>query len=219
MHQPTAGLDGAVVAVIGGSGGIGRRLHEAFERRGAVVVPMSRTTDPPIDVRDHRAGDRLVDHVVRHHGRLDVVVVASGIVAFGDLADTDDVVAEELMLTNALGPLWLARRCLASLSTTHGCFVAISGVVAESPQAGMAAYSASKAALAAGLAAARREFRRQGVTVIDARPPHTETGLATRPLAGSAPRLPTGLDPAAVASVIVDAVERRIDDLPASAFT
>jgi NAD(P)-dependent dehydrogenase (short-subunit alcohol dehydrogenase family) len=51
----------------------------------------------------------LVEHVTAAHGRLDGVIVAAGIVAFGDLVDTDDVVIEELFLTNALGPMWLAK--------------------------------------------------------------------------------------------------------------
>jgi cyclic-di-GMP-binding biofilm dispersal mediator protein len=210
--------DRPVVAVVGGTGGLGRALVVELERRGTTVVALSRTTEPSIDVRDHRAGEVLVDHVVGLHGRLDTVIVASGIVAFGDLADTDDVIVEELLLTNALGPLWLAKRCLPALAATNGCFVAISGVVAETPQAGMAAYSSSKAALSAGLTAIRREFRRQGVTVLDVRPPHTETGLASRPIAGTSPRLPTGIDPATVASMIADAVTLRRDELPSSAF-
>ena len=211
-------LSGRVVALVGASGGLGRALHEEFAARGAAVVPMSRSTVPSVDVRDTRAGDAIVEHVVTLHGRLDVVVVASGVVAFGDLADTDDVILEELLLTNAMGPLWLAKRALPALAATEGCFVAISGVVAEQPQAGMAAYTASKAALAAGLAAIRREFRRHRVSVIDVRPPHTETGLATRPLAGTAPRMSTGLDPATVASRVADAIEHGLTELPASSF-
>ncbi len=56
--------------------------------------------------------------------------------------------------------------------------------------------------------AVRREFRRMKVTVIDVRPPHTETGLATRPLAGSAPTMPPGLAPDAVAERIAQAIEQ-----------
>jgi len=55
----------------------------------------------------------------------------------------------------------------------------------------------------------QREFRRTKVQVVDARPPHTETGLATRPLAGVAPTMPEGLAPRAVAERIVVAVERK----------
>lgn len=211
-------LDGKVVVLVGATGGLGSALRAGLEARGATVVGLSRSTEPAIDVRDSRCGDVLVEHATSKHGRIDGVIVASGIVAFGDHADTDDVVAEELMLTNALGPLWIAKRTLPALAATEGFFVAISGVVADSPQAGMAAYSASKAALAAGLAAIRREFRRRRVTVIDVRPPHTETGLATRPLTGTAPRLPQGLDPADVADVILRAVEDGRAEVTAADF-
>jgi len=83
---------------------------------------------------------------------------------------------------------------------------------------GMAAYSASKAALAAFDQAAARELRRAGIRLIDARPPHTETGLAQRPVYGTAPRLPTGLDPDAVAARILAAIRDDETDLPSSAF-
>ena len=214
----TRSLNGAVVAIVGASGGLGAELASSCAERGALVVGASRTSEFAIDIRDTSAGDTLVAESLRRHGRLDGVIVASGVVAFGDLADTDDVIAEELMLANALGPLWLARRVLPALAEQQGFFAAISGVVAETPQAGMAPYSASKAALAAGLAAIRREFRRQRVDVIDVRPPHTETGLATRPIAGRAPRLPIGLDPAVAARVIVDAIERGLDEVAAADF-
>ncbi len=215
-------LDGAVVAVVGSTGGLGRAIAERLTATGAVVVGASRTVDEHagvrLDVRDAAAGDHLVAVARERHGRLDGVVVASGAVAFGVLADTDDVVAEELMLVNALGPLWLARRSLPSLAEHGGFFAAISGVVAETPQAGMAAYSMSKAALSAGLTAIRREFRRNGVAVLDARPPHTETGLATRPIAGTAPRFPEGLAPSSVADRIVAGIEADEAEIPAAAF-
>ncbi len=204
-------LDGAVVAVVGASGGLGREIVSALVRRGARVVRCSRSDGPDsdvsIDLRDSRAGDLLVQHVIASHDRLDGVVVAAGIVAFGDLVDTDDVVIEELFLTNALGPIWLAKHVAPALQASQGFFVNLSGVVAETPMPGMAAYSASKAAAAAATEAIRREFRRVKVTVIDVRPPHTETGLATRPLAGEAPKMPAGLEPSAVAERIVRAIE------------
>ena len=190
--MPTRDLNGAVVAVVGATGGLGQPIVAALAGRGATVVRCSRSggsdSDLTIDLRDSRAGDLLVEHVTAAHGRLDGVIVAAGIVAFGDLVDTDDVVVEELFLTNALGPMWLAKRVAPLLGESQGFFVNLSGVVAETPVPGMAAYSASKAAAAAATEAIRREFRRGKVAVIDVRPPHTETGLATRPLAGEAPR-------------------------------
>jgi short-subunit dehydrogenase len=205
-------LSGAVVAVVGATGGMGSALCDALAGRGAVVVRVNRSggdgSDLAIDLRDTTAGDSLVAYVNDRHGRLDGVVVAAGIVAFGDLADTDDIVIEELFLTNTLGPMWLAKRVLPALRETNGFFVNFSGVVAEAPMPGMAAYSASKAAASAATEAIRREFRRMKVSVVDARPPHTETGLATRPVAGEAPKMPLGLEPAAVAERIVTAIEQ-----------
>ena len=205
-------LSGAVVAVVGADGGLGHEITTVLERRGATVVRCTRSggpgSDVTLDMRDARAGDALVDHVDATHGRLDGVIVAAGIVAFGDLVDTDDVVIEELFLTNAMGPMWLAKRVAPALRESQGFFVNVSGVVAEAPMPGMAAYSASKAAAASATEAIRREFRRMKVAVIDVRPPHTETGLATRPLAGDAPKMPTGLEPAAVAERIVAAIEQ-----------
>ena len=95
----------------------------------------------------------------------------------------------------------------------------ISAVVAERPMPRMAAYSASKAAQSAIAVALRTELRRSRVDVYDVRPPHTETGLATRPRSGTAPALPPGLDPADVARRIVDALAAGEQDLAAEAFT
>lgn len=212
-------LDGAVVAVVGAGGGLGAAITLALSARGARVIGASRSShDVALDLRDTTAGDTLVAAALHRYGRLDGVVNAAGIVAFGTLVDTDDVVIEELFLTNVLGPLWLAKRVAPTLAFSRGFLVTISGVVAETPLPGMAAYSASKAALAAAAVALRRELRRVGVTVIDVRPPHTETGLATRPLAGTAPRMPAGLSPTVVAARIVAAIEADEGDVPATAF-
>ena len=215
-------LNGAVVAVVGATGGLGREIVRVLVGRGATVVRCNRSggadSDLAIDLRDARAGDLLVEHATAAHGRLDGVVVAAGIVAFGDLVDTDDVVIEELFLTNALGPMWLAKHVVPALQASQGFFVNLSGVVAETPMPGMAAYSASKAAAAAATEAIRREFRRVKVSVIDVRPPHTETGLATRPLAGEAPKMPTGLEPAVVAERVVTAIEQGDTAVAAADF-
>jgi len=60
------------------------------------------------------------------------------------------------------------------------------GIDATLVPAGMVAYAASKAALTAADRALARELRVAGIGVTDARPPHTETGLADRPIAADA---------------------------------
>ena len=133
------------------------------------------------------------------------------------MGDLDDDAVDELLLVNYLAPARLARAALPHLSA-GGFVVNLSAVVAEQAVPNMGAYSASKAALTAFDAVLRMEARRSKVRVIDARPPHTETGLAGRPIAGTAPRLPTGLSPDDVAARILRAVTDDETDLPSSAF-
>lgn len=205
--------------VVGATGGLGRPIVDELLERGARVIGAGRSgPDLVLDVRDARAGGALVREATGRYGRVDGVVVASGIVAFGDLVATDDVTIEELFLTNALGPIWLAQAVLPALGETKGFFAAISGVVAEQALPGMVPYCASKAALSHALAGLRREARRSGVHVADFRPPHTETGLAGRPLAGTAPTFRPGLDPVLVARRIVDAIEADDAEVPAAEF-
>jgi short-subunit dehydrogenase len=138
-------------------------------------------------------------------GGLDGLVVATGAVAFGPAADLDDAVAARLMQVNALGPMALIGAALPVLARP-GAVVALSAVVADHPTAGMAAYSASKAALSAYLAAVRREERRDGLLVLDVKPQHIETGFAERALAGSPPPLDAGADPDDIVTAILSAL-------------
>ncbi|NVN49745.1 SDR family NAD(P)-dependent oxidoreductase [Mycolicibacterium hippocampi] len=222
-------LDGASIVVVGASGGIGRRIATQLAEQGARLTLVGRdmsalrsldidATLLSADLRDAEAGRSIVEAALGADDRIDGVVNAAGVVAFGSLADTDDAVIEDLFLTNVLGPLWLMRAALPALTASRGFIANISAVVAEQPLAGMAAYAASKAALTAADRALSRELRAAGVTVIDARPPHTETGLADRPIAGTAPKLREGLQPDAVAERIIAAIRAGEREVPAEAF-
>jgi cyclic-di-GMP-binding biofilm dispersal mediator protein len=214
-------LAGSHVVVVGATGVLGARIAAQFAAAGARVSAI---------VRDHT---RLDGASVSQYALADVtdyaalktavapfdgVVNATGVVAFGNVADLDDATLARLFAANAIAPIVMVREASAHI-TDGGFFVNLSGVVATQPFAGMAAYSASKAAAWAAMTAAARELRRRRIDVIDARPPHTETGLATRPLAGVAPKMPEGLTPEVVAARIVTAVAAGERDLPADAFT
>jgi short-subunit dehydrogenase len=222
-------LAGASIVVTGASGGIGRHIAQQLADAGARLTLTARNrsalealginaTLVSADLRDAESGAAIVAAAVAAHSRLDGLVNAAGVVAFGSLADTNDEVIEDLFLTNVLGPLWLMRAAIPALTESHGFIANISAVVAEQPLAGMAAYAASKAALTAADRALARELRAAGISVTDARPPHTETGLADRPISGTAPRLKEGLQPEAVARRIVAAIIAGEREIPAEAF-
>lgn len=223
-------FDDAVILVLGASGGLGRLIADELAARGARVLRSGRDAtalgEQPLvaDLRGEDAPARLVAEALERHGRLDGVVIAVGVVAFGPSAELDETVLEELVEVNALAPIRVLTAAFAPLaaSASEGrepFAVTISGVVAEAPTAGLAAYSASKAALHSFVKASAREYKKAGVLLIDARPGHTETELSQHPLAGEAPRFGAGLAPEAVATRIVDALEAGETDLPPAAFT
>jgi cyclic-di-GMP-binding biofilm dispersal mediator protein len=225
----TLALAGASALVAGAGGGIGGAVAHELDRRGAALTLVSRTSTRQdalavpgerlaLDLRAPEACEVAVEGAVRIHGSLDVVVNATGVVAFGPVSELTVDALEELMLTNAVLPVLLARAALPRMSR-GGVIVNISGAIAERNLPGMAAYGASKAALRAFDEAFAREARRNGVRVMDARPPHTETELTRHPIEGSAPRLREGLHPADVAGVICDAIEDGRNDLSSGAFT
>lgn len=227
--MPGHQIDEAVIAVVGASGALGSRIASKLAEQGARVIAVGRDRDKldaaqipgavlvEGDLSDATLGDRVVEAAVEL-GALDGVINAAGVVAFGPLADTDDAVIEDLFMTNVIGPLWLTRRITPMLSEANGFLVNISAVVAEKPLPGMVAYAASKAALTAADQALARELRRAKITVIDVRPLHTETGLATRPLAGEAPKLPEGLEPEVVVDAVIGAIESGQNEVEASSF-
>lgn len=212
-------LADAVVVVVGATGDLGAAICDELLSRGAVVLGASRHgPDIHMDLRDSRAGDAVVRGALGTQGRLDGVVNAAGVVAFGDLLETEDVIVEELFLTNAIGPLWLARHLLPALAESRGFFANVTGVVAEQSTAGLVAYGASKAALSHALSGLRREARSMGVHIADLRPPHIATGLADRAIAGKAPKLGVGMDADVVALRVVDAIEADEDEVSSAGF-
>lgn len=210
-------ISGSRILLAGATGVIGGKLADALARQGATLFLAGR--DPErlesigdrlgsetvvLDYSDPESVTTAVEAAVAGLGGLDAVVVATGTVAFGEARDLDPEVLTRLIEANATGPMHLISESLQRLEP-GGSIVAITAVVAEFPTAGMAAYSASKASLAAFLSALRREVRRQ-FTVLEVSPGHMETGFAGRALAGEAPAMPEGADVDELIDVIVSSM-------------
>lgn len=218
-------LTGKVFVVVGASGALGSRIAQRLHDGGASLTLAVHSGRSPLDgahsvcadLREPAAAQRIIDAALEQHGRIDGVVIAAGIAAFGPLAEVDDSTVDDLVLVDFLAPLRLLRAALPVLEP-GGVVAGISAVLAEQPVGGMATYSAVKAAASALFLATAREARKSKIRVIDIRPPHTETGLAGRAIAGDAPRMPQGIDPDSVAERIVEAILGDEREVPSSAF-
>ena len=214
-------IDGARVLVAGATGVLGRALAEGLHERGARVVAAGRDPDrleevagtlgtgpQRLDVVDVGSCAAAVHGAVEELGGLDLLVVATGAAGFGRATELDEAVAEELFAVNTLGPMALVRAAAPYLREARegeGTAAVLTAVLADLPTAGMADYSAAKAALATWLQVLRREERR-GFRVLDVRPPHLDTGLDTRALAGDAPRLPAPMPHDRVVGSMLEAI-------------
>jgi short-subunit dehydrogenase len=216
-------LSGKKIVIVGATGSLGAQLASQLSQAGAVVSAVVRDASnlDATAISQHAIAD-ITDSValsaaLASLAPFDGVINAAGVVAFGNIADLDDATLQKLFAINTIAPIVMLREGSRHI-TEGGFFANISAVVAQQPMAGMAAYSASKAGIWGAMTSAARELRRQQIDVIDIRPPHTETGLANRPIAGVAPKLPQGLEPAAVAARIVKAIIDGERDLPVEAF-
>jgi short-subunit dehydrogenase len=210
-------ITGSRILVAGATGELGGRLARALAGGGARVAVAGRDTGRLAEVSaelgapavqlDYSQADSASDAVAAAADELeglDGLVVASGAVAFGRAGEIPHEAEAELMRTNAAGPISLIASALREIPP-GGAVVGITGVVAEFPTAGMAAYSASKAALASYLTALRRE-RRKEISVLEVSPGHMKTGFADRALAGDPPAMPEAADPDELVAAVVEAI-------------
>ena len=222
------------ILVLGCSGALGSEFARQLSAEGASVIgtsssaesaakiPAQVTTKFVVNLEDQRSIHDFVNHLTDSGVTLDGVILAAGLVAFGPIADTPTEVTSRLMQVNFLAQAQIVKKLqvlIEASSSEQPFVVSISGVVAESPMAGLAAYSASKTALFGYAQAAARELRRAQIRWIDARPGHTETGLAGRAIFGVAPAFGQGHTAEKVVARILEAIVNAEKDLPSTSFT
>ena len=194
-----------IILVIGASGGLGREFSKQLALNGARVIGTARTLESAeriqnceqrilLDLMDPNSIQAVANYLVGNY-RLDGIVNAAGVVAFGPAEMHDSSVLESLTQTNFLGPAKLFSLLKANLEQSGGFVLNVTGIVADTPLPNMAPYSASKSAIHGFLTAAAREWRRSGVRVHSSLLGHTETGLSQRPIFGTAPAFPQGKSP------------------------
>lgn len=224
-------FNGKKILVIGASGGLGQIFCKELTSQGATVIGSVRSKEKISEIQQISSSQKIVDladsssitafleESAASDLKIDGLIVAAGVVGFGQATETDSSDFDLMMKINATGTIRLITSMVKHLTDAESPFViTLSGVIAESPMAGLSAYSASKAALHAYSVAAGREFRKLGIRWIDARPGHTNTGLSTHPAFGVSPSFGEGLKPEAVVIRVLEAIENGERDLPSSAF-
>ena len=228
-------LRGQTILVVAASGAFGSEFTSQLISQGASVIGTASSDESAqrlsnqlaakfvVDLSNQNSIDSFVRDISATGQAIDGIILASGEVAFGSAAETPAAITERLMRVNFLGQVAVVSGLMAKLEESAAAnrspfVVSISGVIAETPMAGLSSYSASKTAMHGYATAATRELRRAGIRWIDARPGHTESGLATRAIFGQAPAFGAGLKTEDVVARIVRAIAEDEKDLPSSSF-
>ena len=177
-------LAGQVALVTGAGRGIGRAVAAAFAREGALVVLAARSTRElasvqrdieaaggralavPTDVRQEPAVAALVSRALAESGRIDCLVTAAGLAAFGPVADAKTEDWDQLMAVNLRGAFLCCRAVLPAMTAQgRGTIINIGSVVTSRTLPGSGAYTAAKYGLLGFSRVLAEEVRTHGVRV------------------------------------------------------
>jgi NAD(P)-dependent dehydrogenase (short-subunit alcohol dehydrogenase family) len=177
-------LQGQVALVTGAGRGIGRAVAVAFAKEGADVVLAARSSHEltavareveaagrralavPTDVRQEAAVAAMVRRAAAEWQRLDVLVHAAGVAAFGPVSDAKPEDWDQTMAVNLRGAYLCARAVLPGMVAQHrGTIINIGSMVTSRTLTGSASYTASKYGLLGFSRVLAEEMRPHGVRV------------------------------------------------------
>jgi len=182
-----------VVAVTGGTDGIGKALVIALLSKGAKVATCARNQEKLYQLNKENAGAPLVTVVAdvskendcRHFiestlqafGQIDIKINNAGLSMRALFADAEVAVIKKLMDVNFYGALYCTKYALPSITKQKGVVVGVSSIAGYRGLPGRTGYSASKFALQGWLESLRTELLHQGVHVMWVCPGFTTSNI------------------------------------------
>ncbi|OLY93408.1 Short-chain dehydrogenase [Cnuella takakiae] len=221
-----------VVAVTGGSDGIGRALVSMLLGQGAKVATCGRNHDKlyqlqsefpsyPLhtvlaDVSNENDCRHFIDSTIKMFGPIDILINNAGISMRALLQDSTMDVLHKVMGVNFFGTAYCTKYALNSLIQQKGTVVGISSIAGYRGLPGRSAYSASKFALQGWLEAVKTELMDSGVHVMWVSPGFVTSNIRNvalnnegKPEAESLMNEGKMMTPEACARQILNAIEKK----------
>jgi 3-oxoacyl-[acyl-carrier protein] reductase len=181
MSAPSFSEQTAIVT--GGASGLGLAICRQLQERGVFVAVFDldagraaglagdfgdRGTVVGVDVTDEAAVRQAVDQIAARRGRIDILVNSAGITGRTNLKSHEVELAdfELVMRVNVRGPFLASKAVLpVMLRNKYGRVLHIASIAGKEGNAGMLAYSTSKAAVIGLTKVQGKEYAETGITV------------------------------------------------------
>jgi len=183
------------VLITGVAGGIGRAAAQLFAANGWRVAGVDRSADAQVesvhkyvvgDVADPASVAAIVDALRDDPGRLDALINNAAIQICKPIQEMEVEEWDQTMAVNVRSTFLLVKATYSWLRRSAGSIVNVSSVHAVSTSQHVAAYAASKGALAALTRALAVEFGSQGIRVNSVLPGAVDTPMLRAGLARAA---------------------------------
>ncbi|MCB1513490.1 MAG: SDR family oxidoreductase [Hyphomicrobiaceae bacterium] len=200
-------LAGKIAVVTGSGGGIGQSIAEVFAAEGAhvyladvdvaaaesaaavIVARGQSATAMPCDVTRGQDVTALIRTLETNHGKADIVVNNAGINVRADFRHLTDEEWVRLREVNLDGVVRIARDAFPLLKASgSGSLINVASIMGHRGLRQLAAYSATKGAVAALTRALAVEYAPYGIRVNTLSPGFVETALTERVLRNPAIR-------------------------------
>jgi len=180
-----------VVAITGGSDGIGKAIIEALLPLGAKVATCGRNADklnalkaihPSVltiiaDVSNYNDCKNFIDSTISTYGGIDILINNAGISMRALLQEAEVDVIKKVMDINFYGTVYCTKLALNTIIERKGTIVGVSSVAGYRGLPGRTGYSASKFAVDGFLESLRTELLESGVNVMWVCPGFTASNI------------------------------------------
>jgi short-subunit dehydrogenase len=182
-----------VVAITGGTEGIGKALVADLIQQGAKVATCGRNHDKiyrlqsefpsahlhttVADVSNENDCRRFIETTIKAFGGIDILINNAGVSMRALLKEANTEVIHKVMDINFYGAVYCTKYALDSLIERKGTIVGVSSIAGYRGLPGRSGYSASKFALQGWLEAIKTELMADGVHVMWVCPGFTTSNI------------------------------------------